>query len=144
MLMLLVLLPQFSFNFNETLKKACNPGKYRPLLFLVICHILSTGIWHLKRSYLSYFAIIHKAILVSFGKRLSRASRPLGLLSVSVMSSPTKLQGSLGWKMFDGILNLPGLKIMLCEQMFTIFLSVFLKTRWHHCYRYITSFCTGL
>ncbi len=43
----------------------------------------------LKRSffffYLSYFAIIHihdKAILVSSGKRSSRASRPLGLLFV--------------------------------------------------------------
>ncbi len=30
-----LLLPQFPFNFNHTLEKACNPGKYRPLLFLV-------------------------------------------------------------------------------------------------------------
>ena len=32
--LLLMLLSQFSFNFNENLEKACNPGKYRPLLFL--------------------------------------------------------------------------------------------------------------
>ncbi len=46
--LLLMLLPQFSFNFNDTLEKTCNPGKYRPLLFLVICHILSTGIGHFE------------------------------------------------------------------------------------------------
>ena len=71
-----MLLPQSSFNFKQTLEKACNPGKYRPLLFLV--PVSGT----LKRSYPSYLAIIHKAISVSSGKRSSRASRPLGLLFV--------------------------------------------------------------
>ena len=34
----------FSFNFNQTSEKACicNPGKYRLLLCLVMCQILST------------------------------------------------------------------------------------------------------
>ncbi len=36
-----LLIPQFSFNFNQTLEKACNPGKYRPLLFVVIGQILN-------------------------------------------------------------------------------------------------------
>ncbi len=36
-----LLLPQFLFSFKQTLEKACNPGKYRPLLFLVIGQILN-------------------------------------------------------------------------------------------------------
>ena len=37
------------------------------------------SIWHLKISYLSCIAIIHKAVLVSSEKRSSSASRPLDL-----------------------------------------------------------------
>lgn len=36
----LVLLPEFSPNFSQTLQKACNQVKYRLFLFLVICQIL--------------------------------------------------------------------------------------------------------
>ncbi len=39
-----LLLPRFAFNFNHSLEKACSPGTYRPLHFLVICQTLS--IWH--------------------------------------------------------------------------------------------------
>ena len=72
----LMLLLQFSFNFNETLEKACNPGKYRPLLFLVICHILNTGIWHFEEKLPNLLAIIHEAILVSSGKKSGRRQAP--------------------------------------------------------------------
>ncbi len=71
-----------SFNFSQSVEKACNPaaGKYRPLLFVVICQILTyMALWR-KLSYLSYIAIIHKAILVSCGNRSSRTLRPMGLL----------------------------------------------------------------
>ncbi len=30
-----LLFAQFSFNFNQTLEKACNPGKYRPIHVLL-------------------------------------------------------------------------------------------------------------
>ncbi len=53
-----LLLPQFSFNFNQTLQKACireNTGYYT----CSICQILKVH-GALKRSYLSYIASIHK------------------------------------------------------------------------------------
>ena len=66
-----LLLPQFSSYLNQTLHKACNLAKYKLLLFLAICQTLKAhGI--LKISYLSCIASIHKAMLVSSGKRSSR------------------------------------------------------------------------
>ncbi len=73
-----LLLPQFSSNFNQTLKKACNPGKCRPLLF-------SGNLPNFK--YMALWREVTSAtscILVSSGKRSSRASRPLGLLFSNV------------------------------------------------------------
>ncbi len=58
------LLPQFSSNFNHNLKKSCNPGKYRLLLFLAICQFCVHGT--LKRSYLCYIAITYPYSYISF------------------------------------------------------------------------------
>ena len=70
-----VLLPQFSSKFNQTFEKACNPGQYRPLLFLPNCKHMALS----REVTSSANAIIHKSILVSSGKRSSRLSRSLGL-----------------------------------------------------------------
>ncbi len=64
-----LLLPHFSPNFKQTLEKACNRGKYRPLLFLAICQILKVHVYGtLKISYISkiMIATIHEAIYVDF------------------------------------------------------------------------------
>ncbi len=74
-----LLLQQLSSRFNHTLQKACIREKYKLLLFLALCQSLKVYDT-LKINYLSYFASIDKAMLVSSGKRSSRPSRPPGLL----------------------------------------------------------------
>ncbi len=71
----LVLLPEFSPNFSQTLQKACNQVKYRLFLFLVICQILKVY-GTLKISYHSYIAIIHKAMFVSSCKGQADVKAP--------------------------------------------------------------------
>ena len=51
-----LLLPQFSSNFNQTLEKACNPGKCRPFLFLSICQITSATLPLSIKLYLVHLA----------------------------------------------------------------------------------------
>ena len=73
------MLPQFSFYFNQTLEKACNPGGYRSSRFLVICRILS--MWHFEEKLPQlhcHYPLCY--ILVSSGKGSGRLSRLLGLL----------------------------------------------------------------
>ncbi len=71
--------PQFSSNINQTLPKV-NRGKYRLLLFLVICQILKIyRTWTI--SHLSYTAIIHKAMLVHLAQDESDRQGPLDLVT---------------------------------------------------------------
>ncbi len=72
-----LLLPQFSSIFKQTLEKVCNWGKYRSLLFLAVCQNLKVYGPLKMLSQLHIAILIHEAMLVSSGKRSSRASRPL-------------------------------------------------------------------
>ena len=68
-----------SFSFNQTSEKVCNLGKYSSLIFSGdLPNFKYMAFW--GEVYLSYTAIIHKAILVSPGQRSSRASRCMGFL----------------------------------------------------------------
>ncbi len=74
-----LLRPQFSFIFEQTLQKACNRGKYRVSLFLGTFKRNLKVYDTLKISYLSYIAIIHKAMLVASGEKFSRSLKSVGL-----------------------------------------------------------------
>ncbi len=99
------LLPHFSSKFKQILQKSCNRGKYTGYYFFwqdpdeffpcglpiaaegqpeETCQMLKVYLKifedTMKTTYLSYIAIIDKAMLVSSGKRSSRVSRPLAFV----------------------------------------------------------------
>ena len=77
-------------------------GGNRLLLSLAICQILKVYDT-LKISYLIYIAIIHKAMLVSSGKRQSRVSRPLICYSATSQFK----SGKFSWMAFIFGIGLP-------------------------------------
>ncbi len=74
-----MVLRQFSFNFNQTLEKACNTGKYSPLLFLLICHFLS--IWYFEEKLPQLLCHYHQSYVSFICEKIKQSVKGGLLLS---------------------------------------------------------------
>ena len=100
-----LLLSYFFIQFQPTLHKACNQGKYRLLLILVICQILKvyvtlkihvSSLWQLHCHYpQSYVGFILQ--------RFEQTSRPLGLLFSIWIILPQVFCSFRGWIFIDSL-----------------------------------------